>query len=344
MLWLVLMLAHADTGDACLEPLTLRSMRPDFEATGVPTNARITVSLIGGGEPEDFHLQLHGASGLVESTQESWCYAHESDFERHCTLVLTPLTDLEADTLHTVFLDPSDRHPEPAPGRFRSSFQTGASRLVQTLQAPELQHLGMRPRPEEDIEPCEWTEAEQADFMVFPAAMEGGGMATVEIIETLDDGSAASVHTLFPATMGDDGLDFRQVLEPGDVRARCYEAITVDAAGAVSPPSAPACIHGEGTDEDPRDTAADSGQRDTSSDDGVDTAPAEPVDTGPLTADSSDPAWEDAEPQPVQSAGKEGCGRGAAGLLVWTWLFSMAGRRRGDRTASPPQGPSRMGG
>lgn len=345
MLLLVLVLfAHADAEEDCLEPLTLRAMRPDFHATDVPTNTRITVSLIGGGEPEHFDLRLVGESGLVETTQQSWCYAHESDFERHCTLVLTPLEALDADTRHMVQLDPSDRHPEPVPDGLQSVFWTGSSPLMQTLDAPQLESDGMRPRPEEDVEPCEWTDAEQVDFMVRPSPMEGSELATVEIIETLDDGGASSVHTLFLDPSG-GMLDFRQVLEPGDVRPRCYEAVVVDAVGAASPASEPVCIYGGTPDEEPDDTGAARGPED-SADSGVtdlfDTAGTGADDTGGVSTDSSGQSTGASQLPPILAATSDGCGKAASVLVVWSWLFGLAGwrRRSGGIAESRARGPS----
>lgn len=330
MLLLLWALAHADTGEDCLAPLTLRAMRPDFDTTDVPTNTRITVSLIGGGEPEHVHMRLHGASGLIETTQQAWCYVHESDYERHCTVVLTPLSVLDPDTRHTVLLDPSDSHPEPIPEGLRSSFRTGSRTLVQTLDAPELQQLGMRPRPEEDVELCEWSDAEQADFTVAAGELEGSGMATVEVMETFDGGSGASVHTLF---LGADGgvLDFRQVLEPDDVRARCYAAIVVDATGAVSPPSEPVCIYDGTPVADPEDTAAGGGRADTGPTETVDTASVDSADASAEADDSGHGASVTPQLPTIVAPPSDGCGKGASAVLLWTWLFGVAGRRRQSR-------------
>ncbi len=310
---------RADTGEDCAHPFDLRGIRPTGGSMEVPTGVQPLVALIGTGSLDDVRARLVTSSDgeAVSTEQDEACYAHEGDDEQHCTLTLRPVEDLAPDTAYRVVVD------LPGGSKMNSDFSTAADWTSPELPAPEVTLSSWGPRSEDTVEPCDWDLAVQVDLEWSLDDFEGRTQSVLQVVETLDGADEGElVHTLFVSE--EPGQAFRQVLAPGDLRARCYEVWVQDQEGRASASAEAVCV-------DPSEAPDTGGEPDTGDDSGEvgDTGPGGEDSSGDLDSgddkDSGSDGVVDAPPEP--QAG--GCGGRA--VLLWGPLLMLGLVRRRAR-------------
>ena len=315
----------------CDPPMGLRSMLPD-NATDVPINTHIFVSLIGNGDASHFNLELRrqGAPQPISGQSNTACYIHESDTEFHCNIEFEPDSNLAPNTDYVIRLVGTSSHQVPGT-TLQSMFTTGTATVNTTHTAPSLTIGDYGIRDDDGIGECDWPDAYRYNLNVTLAAPDPTHRSLIHIFEVDSNGVETIVHSLFvPPT--ELQMDFRQVLQPGTEGDKCYRVSFADIAGNQSDLSDVICSNdppeeedtGEQTDTGDDEPIEDTAVMDTAIEEDTSIEEPQPDTAVEVPQDTSEPDdvenGQDRQPQSPKVTVEQGGGCntavGSSGILI----------------------------
>jgi|GEM_PF-4675620 len=246
---LTMALAHPD----CEQPMRLRGMNPSLDSVA-PTDTRLWFGSVGSGTAEHFTLHLYLNDEEISGSTESSCYIHEGPLDNHCNLVFSPDEPLQPNTYYRYRAAASEEHMNPA--MFVDSAFTTTEDFSSISSTPAtLNFTGYQFRDITNEESCKWPNSYQHNFLIeLPSSLPYDSI--IQVYEVKLDGSNILVHTLFLPT-GDQVIDFRQVVVPGDEGEHCYFVQQEDIAGNKADPSNIVCFDPFAPDEPAAEPAAE---------------------------------------------------------------------------------------
>ena len=228
MIFLIL-LHNVALADDCYSPMVIRKNLPLDGSQDVPTNSKITISLVGGGDEThmDFTVREHNTNLNIPFTRTDFCYLHESHTQHHCTVTLYPLENLEEHTDYTVVMHGTEFHQEDG-FSYMIDFSTGEEMVELSAERLDLDIVDYVARAPDALDSCDWPDTMKYDLHVEIPDRDTTRNIIIQVYDVdIEACTKTLVHSLFPAP-NMRRFDFRQVLEPDDHDDHCYMVVRED--------------------------------------------------------------------------------------------------------------------